>query len=92
MHFHICKYCDGDYVCGEDAGECFRHYITCDDCFMKHDFRHFLLFTALLAVAIWLTIFVFQAHKKEPEASTLPARSQKYTTQGNYNKYECQTN
>lgn len=67
MHFHECRWCRGDYICGEDAIECFRHFITCDDCFMKHDARHFLLFVALLIVAIALTTIVFDSYKTKKE-------------------------
>lgn len=59
MHRHICKYCDRDFLCDEPL-ECFKTLQACDECFWKHDFKHFLLFFFLAAVAGSLTIVLFK--------------------------------
>lgn len=58
-HSHICRYCLESFICGEDAAECFRKYIVCGECFWSVEFKHFVLFFILAAVAVAATLFVF---------------------------------
>lgn len=63
-HNHECRRCEKFFVCGEDASECFRRFITCNDCFRRYDLRYFLLVFVLAVVAIAMTLYLSGAYFK----------------------------
>jgi hypothetical protein len=56
MHIHFCRYCRRDFVCAVEITECSTRLITCDECFAKHETAWCWLVTALLVIALLLTV------------------------------------
>ncbi len=58
MHIHICRHCEGEFVCDEPL-DCFRFCITCSDCFRERDlplFVFILFASAAVAGLAWLVL------------------------------------
>lgn len=95
MHSHICRYCEKDFICPEDAAECFQKYIVCRDCFWAYEAKHFLLVFFLSCLAIGATVYLFRNLKRPARVPAAPVVSLSQvttTTKGNYYKNDRETN